>query len=183
MLAIEQKQAYDLTKMLFLRDERDVIMILGHPGSGKSTTIHSIIKMVEDILHGSVLRLGTIGTTAFVIAGATCHSALRLPINRQFRLLQGSLLCNLQASFPGKKVIITDEVSMMGRKMLVQIEQILRQASGREDLLYSGFIVIIVGYFQQIPPVGDKPMYTEGNAEASLLLNKIQHIVILKQPQ
>ena len=44
MLAIEHKQAYDLTKMLFLRGESDVIMILGPPGSVKSTTIHSITK-------------------------------------------------------------------------------------------------------------------------------------------
>ena len=105
--------------MLFLRDESDVIMILGTPGSGNITTIHPITKMVDNLLHGSLLRLGKTGTAAFVVAGATCHSTLHLPINRQFRLLQGSLLCNLQASFPGKKVIIINEVSMMGRKMLV----------------------------------------------------------------
>ena len=44
MLATEQKQVYDPTNMLFLRDGSDVIMILGPPGSGKSTTIHSIKK-------------------------------------------------------------------------------------------------------------------------------------------
>ena len=48
--------------------------------------------------------------------------------------------------------------------MSVQIEKILRQASGQEDLPYGGFIVILVGDFQQLPPVGDKPMYTEGNS-------------------
>ena len=73
MLAKYQKQAYDLTKMLLLRDESDVIMILGPPGSGKITTIHSITKMVDNILHGSVLRLETTGMAAFVIAVATCH--------------------------------------------------------------------------------------------------------------
>ena len=67
--------------------------------------------------------------------------------------------------------------------MLVQIEKRLRQASGREDPPYGGFIVIIVGYFQQIPPVGDKLMYNEVNSEASLLFNNIQHVVILKQHQ
>ena len=70
--------------MLFLRDASDVIMIIGTPGSGKSTTIQSITKMVEDILHGSLLRTGTTGTATFVIAGAACHCILRLPINRQF---------------------------------------------------------------------------------------------------
>ena len=80
-------------------------------------------------------------------------------------------------------MIIIDEVSMMGIKMLVQIEKRLRQDSGREYLSYGAFIVILVGDFQQLPPAGDKPMYNEGNTEASLLLKNIQNFNILKQPQ
>ena len=57
------------------------------------------------------------------------------------------------------------------------------QDYGREDLPYVGFIVIIVGYFQQLLPICDKTMYTEGNEEASLLFTNIQNVVILKQPQ
>ena len=82
MLATDQKQAYNLTNMLFLRGESDVIMILGPDGSGKSTTIHSIKKMVYNILYGLVLCLGTTETAAFVTSGATYHSTLRLTINR-----------------------------------------------------------------------------------------------------
>ena len=44
ILATEQKQVHDPTKMLLLRDGSDVIMILGPPGSEKNTTIHSIKK-------------------------------------------------------------------------------------------------------------------------------------------
>ena len=63
------------------------------------------------------------------------------------------------------------------------MKNILRQDSRRQELLYSGFIVIIVRCFQQLPPVGDKTMYTEGNTESSLLFNHIQNIVIFKKPQ
>ena len=66
--------------------------------------------MVGDILHGSVLRLGTSGTAAFATAGNTYYSILRLPVNRQFRPLQGYAILNLQEHFSGEKVIITDEV-------------------------------------------------------------------------
>ena len=52
--------------------------------------------------------------------------------------------------------------------------------SGQEDLPHGEFIVIFMGYFQQLRPVGDKPMYTEGNAEAFWLFNNIQNVVILK---
>ena len=117
--------------MLFLSDESDIIMILGPPGSGKSTTIHSIKKMVENILHGYVLRLGTTGTSAFVVAGATCHSALHLPINRKFQPLQRSALRNFRECFFGRKMIIINEVCIMGRNMLVQIEKRVRQDFGR----------------------------------------------------
>ena len=79
--------------------------------------------------------------------------------------------------------MIINGVSTMGRNMLVQIEKISRQASGREDLPYGGFIVILVGYFQQLPLVGDKTIYTEGNVKYYLLFNNIQNNVILKQPQ
>ena len=70
--------------MLFLWDESDVIMILGPPSIGKNTTIHSIKKMVVNLLHGYVLCLGTTGIASFVIAGSAGHSALLLPISREF---------------------------------------------------------------------------------------------------
>ena len=80
-------------------------------------------------------------------------------------------------------MIIIDEVSMMGRNMLVHIERRLRQVSGREDLPHGVFIVIFVGDSQQLPPVVYKSMYTEGNEEASLLFNNTQNVLISKQPQ
>ena len=66
-----------------------------------------------------MLRLGTTVTATFVVAGATCHSNLRLPVTRQFLPFKGSTLYNIQESLAGKKVMITNELSMMGRKMLV----------------------------------------------------------------
>ena len=114
--------------MLFLSDESDIIMIIDIPGTGKSTTI---TKMVENLLHGYVLRLGTTGTSAFVVAGATCHSALHLPINIKFQPLQRSALRNFRECFFGRKMIIINEVCIMGRNMLVQIEKRVRQDFGR----------------------------------------------------
>ena len=122
-------------------------MIIGPPNSEKSTKIQSITKTVDDLLHGYFPCLGTAGMAAFVIAGAAWHSTFRLPINRQFRPFQGSSLRNLQELFLGGTVIVINEVSMMGRNMLVQIDKILRQASRQEDLPYGGFIVIFVGDF------------------------------------
>ena len=70
------------------------------PGSGKSTTIKGIIKMVNMMIRNKtyVLYLGTTGGTAsFVIYGAsTCHSILKYPINHPFTQLSGPQLQLLQ---------------------------------------------------------------------------------------
>ena len=100
--------------MLFLRDESDVIMILVPHVSGKRTTIHSITKIVDNLLHGSVLRLGTTVMVAFVIDYATFHSTLRLPISRQFIPLQGPELSNIQGHLYGKKWSLSMEYQLWG---------------------------------------------------------------------
>ena len=46
--------------------------------------------------------------------------------------------------------------------MLYFIDQRLRQASGKQDERFGGFIMIFVGDFQRLPPVGDIPLYEEG---------------------
>ena len=51
---------------MFLRCEIGVIMILGTPGSGENKRIHSITTMVDDILHGFFIRLGSTGTASFI---------------------------------------------------------------------------------------------------------------------
>ena len=46
MLAKEHKQVYKFTKMLFLTDGSDVIMILGPPGNGKSQQFTLLKKLL-----------------------------------------------------------------------------------------------------------------------------------------
>ena len=57
----------------------------------------------------------------------------------------------------GKKRIIIDEISMMGKKMMIQVDQRWREASGKNDLLFRGFLVVLVGDI--LPPVADKPFF------------------------
>ena len=60
-------------------------------------------KIVDGLLHGYVLCLGTTVTSKIFIAGDTFHSTSHLLINRKFWTLQGSALHNLQERFSGKK--------------------------------------------------------------------------------
>ena len=52
------------------------------------------------------------------------------------------------------KVIIIDEVSMVGATMLAKINQRLKEIFG-SDQVFGGISILFVGDFNQIPPVGD----------------------------
>ena len=94
------------------------MIITGGPGTGKSTVVKGITKVVNNMTYraeSAVLRMGTTGTAAFVISGATCHSILYLPVNRAFADLTGRKLRELQDNLQDIKVIIIDEVSMLGK--------------------------------------------------------------------
>ena len=142
--------------------EINPLLIIGGPRTGKSTVIHQITKTVNSLELEEVdvvLKLGTTGTSAFVICGSTCHSKLFLPINRAYTPLKGASLKHLQETFKNIKVIIIDEVSMMGKRMLINIDRRLREASGKNDKPFGDYYVIFVGDFQQLPPVGDQAVY------------------------
>ena len=48
---------------------------------------------------------------------------------------------------------------MMGKKILHQIDKWLWQAYGKLSGEFGGCTVVIVGYFQKFPPVGETAMY------------------------
>ena len=77
--------------------------------------------------ESDVLRMGTTGTAAFLISGATCHSILILPVNHPFNILSGERLRQLQENIRLIKGSIVDEVSMLGKKMLYFIDQRIEQ--------------------------------------------------------
>ena len=58
-------------------------------------------------------------------------------------------------------MIIFDEVPMMGGRVLYFIDKCLCQASGKQDVRFGGLIMMFVGDFQKLPPVGDSPLYEE----------------------
>ena len=188
MLNMRQRLAFD-TVFEYINNEEcteKCMLIIGGPGTGKSYVIKAISRMVAEHFgnDNSVLRLGTTGTAAFVIGGATVHSVLRLPVNRRFSPLTGRALQGLQDALTDTKVIVVDEVSMMGKKMWVQMDQRLRQASGK-PMPFGDYCVLFIGDYNQLPPVGDKPVYVSsgGDQSAYLLFDAIEDVVILEESQ
>lgn len=99
------------------------------------------------------------GRAANNIFGMTLHSLLNLPVSGPFVNLRGMQLEQLQERFTPGSILIIDEYSMVGYRLLGQIDQRLRQATGRLQEPFGGISVIIVGDILQLPPVRDKPLF------------------------
>ena len=101
------------------------------------------------------------GVAAFNIEGHTLHSLLSLPVKGDFKELQGERLHKMQQTLADMDYLIIDEMSMVGRKFLSQVDQRLRQVfPHRADTVFGGCSCFIFGDFGQLPPVMDLPLYT-----------------------
>ena len=114
--------------------------------------------------------MGTTETTLFVICGITCHSIFYLRVNIPFNIISGADLRKFQQCLQDVKIFIIDKVYIMGKKMMYFIDQRLRQASEEMSESFEGFCWILVDNFQQLLPVGDKPIY-EVCSDAYLLFD------------
>ncbi|GBC15565.1 ATP-dependent DNA helicase PIF1 [Rhizophagus irregularis DAOM 181602=DAOM 197198] len=145
------------------------VIVMGTAGTGKSYLINMIRSRLQEIArnnniteHSPVLVLAPTGVAAFNIRGITIHSALSIPISNNKLDLNGERLKKLQKKLEGVEYLIIDEKSMVGRRMLALIDMRLRQAfPQKQNKVFGGRSIILVGDFGQLPPVRDEPMYSK----------------------
>lgn len=92
------------------------------------------------------------------IKGVTLHSTFMLPLNNKsgkMRPLSTSTCNTLHATLNSVKLLIIDEVSMVGCRMLANIDLRLRQVC-KEDCPFGKINIIMFGDLNQLPPVGDR---------------------------
>ena len=129
----------------------------GTAGTGKSYLFHCLRLFLQ---HQVVVAAPT-GVAAFNIDGHTLHSLLSLLTRGEFKDLEGERLPKLQQSFSEVKYLIIDEMSMVGRKTLGQVDRRLRQAfPHHSQQVFGGCSCLLFGDFGQLPPVMDLPLYT-----------------------
>ena len=133
------------------------LIVSGTAGTGKSYLIHCL----RLLLDHRVRVAAPTGVAAFNIEGHTLHSLLSLPVKGDFKDLQGERLHDMQQSLADMEYLIIDEMSMVGRKFLGQVDQRLRQVFPRQaDTPFGGCSCLLFGDFGQLPPVMDLPLYT-----------------------
>ena len=144
------------------------LIVSGTAGSGKTFLIMCLRKFCMDKFGGDSTRYVKVcaptGTAAYNISGETLHRTLALPVPLTNELpdLKAEQLQVLQTRLEGLRLLIVDEMSMVGRRMLRAIDLRLRQAFPHQATeTFGGISVCLLGDFGQLPPVMDRPMFDE----------------------
>ena len=102
------------------------------------------------------LLCASTGIAAFNISGMTIHSTFLIPINMgQYRKLGADSLNTLRNQLNNLKVVIIDEISMVGADTLYHIHRRLEEITGHtgQDVTFGNVTIIAVGDLYQLPPV------------------------------
>ena len=145
------------------------MIIQGTAGTQKSYLIGSIQNTLENLSHpgkSALILLAPTGVAAFNISTRTVHYALYIPI-KEINPLRGSSLINIQEDFLNVKYILIDEMSFIGKNLLIKIDSRLRLAFPENaNIPFGGRSIILVGDLGKLPHVMDKPIYaSEGIAK------------------
>ena len=141
------------------------IFLTGGAGVGKTAVITAIYQMLiryynketgetpDDV---KVLLGAPTGKAAFLIHGYTLHNLFHIPASQGFayKALTANKLNTLRCKLNAVKVLIIDEISMVGNQMFNFIHQRLQQIMGT-SLPFGGLSVIAVGDLYQLKPVFD----------------------------
>ena len=84
-----------------------------------------------------------------------------VPVKGESKDLKGEHFYNLQHFFTPVEYIIIDEMSMVGRATVGQVDKCLCQVfPHKADEVFGGCPLLLFGDFGQLSPVGDTPLYT-----------------------
>ena len=173
----KQKLAVALVKSYIQEgsDRGQLLMhLMGTAGTGKTHTVKAICKMATEVWEGQAgenfMLAAPTGTAAFLIKGRTLHRALKLPTVDVTKMddLSGPTKATLEQLWKHIRLLIIDEQSMVGRRMLGQINRRLKQIKGSSKP-FGGVHVILVGDNGQLPPVKDKPKFDMSTDSTTIL--------------
>ncbi|XP_071788473.1 uncharacterized protein [Asterias amurensis] len=154
------------------------VFLTGGAGTGKSLLVKcidyeatrifgSIMRTPDDV---SVMLTAPTGVAAFNINGSTVHSALSIStdVSLPYQPLGEEKISTLRHKLGQLQILIIDEISMVGQKLLCYIHGRLRQIKQcRSQIPFGGVSVLAVGDFYQLPPVKAKSLY-QNNVTADL---------------
>ena len=127
----------------------------------------------------SIAITASTGKAACNINGTTLHSAFGLPChgpNRYVKTeLKGPELQKFQLKYKHLKVLIVDEVSMIGRLTFDDLNKFLRQIKNN-DSDFGGISVLLIGDLFQLPPVKQNSIFDNPTLTDAWYLFKVNEL-------
>ena len=169
----EQRRAYDIVNwhmeetMRGKKPPQLLMMVPGEGGVGKSKVIQTITRNFHCRDVGNWLVKGAYtGIAASLIDGKTLHVLAGIPIKGGKQ--SGQTIKKLREYWRERKYLFIDEVSMLSRSFLAKLCRIISTAmESKEDEVFGGLNVVLVGDFHQFPPViarRSAPLYWPANS-------------------
>ena len=146
------------------KDEPVYAFLTGGAGVGKSVVIRALYQSLYRILNlkdgenpddKRILLCAYMGFAAFNISGQTICSAFhRKMFQKSSNHLSADELNTFRIKYRHLKIVIIDEISMVGNNTLNVINTRLQQLMGTKEV-FGGLSVIAVGDLYQLKPIGD----------------------------
>ena len=158
-------------------DEPIYAFLSGGAGVGKSVVIRSLYQSLFRILNlregenpddTRVLLCAYMGTAAFNIGGNTICSAFHRKMYQINQMMSADELNTFRIKYRNLKVVIIDEISMVGKRIFDFIDTRLQQLTGIR-VPFGGLSVIAVGDFYRVKPVGDRLVFRNLDEDAKSL--------------
>ena len=189
-----QRQAFRFCTQVLTDVHQNSLIIHGVGGTGKSHVIRSVLAWELariGSLDGILVTAPAGQAAALLPKGQTIHSALGIQVPfSQFKELDSIEVGLMQARYRSSlKLLIIDEFSMVGSRILFAVDSRLRQIfPERRNEVFGGISVILLGDVGQLPPTADVPCFrrimpTDGEAvlRRKLAFRSIGYAVILEE--
>lgn len=131
------------------------VFITGCAGTGKTFLLREMIKIVPGITITCTTGIGATLLTSNGVHAKTLHSTLGIGLgDKSVELMMERAGRKIKAAFRKIKILVIDEVSMMGASLFNKIEE-LGRITRESAQPFGGIQVICSGDFLQLPPVKD----------------------------
>ena len=181
---MEDEQYYQLARSLndrqreffqhvlhWIKSKEDPLyaFLSGGAGVGKSVLIRVLYQALHRLLHSGegedpddirILLCAFTGKAAYNINGVTIASAFHKKYNQLNQSMNSDELNTFRTKYRNLSVIIIDEISMVGNKMLNFIDSRLKELTGTSRP-FGGKSIIAVGDLYQLQPVGDSWIFND----------------------
>ncbi|XP_062602358.1 uncharacterized protein LOC134264070, partial [Saccostrea cucullata] len=181
-LNIKQREFFNhVLQWVKTKGEPIYAFLSGGAGVGKSVLIRALYQALHRYLCSTegenpddirILLCAYTGKAAYNIGGVTIASAFHQKINQSQQSLHCDELNTFRTKYQNLKVIIIDEISMVGNRSLALIDSRLQLLTGVKKP-FGGISIIAVGDFFQLKPVMDRWIFQDLNHDAQALANNL----------